>query len=137
MGRLLSIEPIAYCMSASPPRILAIEDTLVHTRIVKRCLADTYDLAVVASVEEARGQLEREAFDLLLVDWGLPGESGLSFVQDLRGRGREADPVPAIVMLTAEDRQDHVVDAINAGVDDYIVKPLQCQVLRDKVAALV
>ncbi len=123
-------------MSAAPLRILAIEDTLIHTRIVKRCLADACDLATVESAEAARSRLERETFDLLLVDWGLPGESGLSFVRELQ-RGGEAGPAPAIIMLTAEDREDYVAEAIEAGVDDYIVKPLRCEVLRTKVAALV
>jgi DNA-binding response OmpR family regulator len=120
-------------MSASI-HILAVEDTLVHSRIIERCLNDDYDLTVVKTAEEARDRLDAEQFDLLLVDWGLPGESGLSLIKDLRN-GADNNRLP-IVMLTAEDRVEHVTEALDAGVNDYVVKPTGCDVLRRKIDGL-
>lgn len=116
-------------------RILAVEDTLIHSRIIDRCLGDAYELTIVKTAEEARDRLDAERFDLLLVDWGLPRESGLSLVQDLRS-GTSEDRLP-IVMLTAEDRVEYVTEALDAGVNDYVVKPTGCDVLRQKIDELV
>lgn len=122
-------------MSASQTRILVVEDSRIHARIIKRCLGEAYDLSVEATAEEAVPLLVGEPFDLLIIDWGLPGASGLSLVRTLRN-DYDFREIP-ILMQTAKDRAQHVTEALDAGVDDYIVKPVNCELLIKKVKTLL
>lgn len=105
-------------------RILVIEDNRIQARIVKRCLREgRHQFTLVESSEEALDCLEDDAgYDLLIIDWMLPGTSGLDFVRALRNSETFRD-IP-IIMQTAKDRPEHVQLALEAGVDDYVVKPL-------------
>ena len=116
-------------------RILVIEDNRIQARIVERCLQEggPYDLTFVRSSEEALNCLEEEeGYDLLIIDWMLPGTSGLDFARILRNSKSFRD-IP-IIMQTAKDRPEHVQQALAAGVDDYVVKPLlDCRSLIQKI----
>jgi DNA-binding response OmpR family regulator len=76
----------------------------------------------------------RENFDLLVVDWGLPGLSGLQLTSWVRQNLGEQIP---ILMLTCRADASDIVDGLNAGADDYIVKPLQPGVLMARIRALL
>lgn len=120
-------------MGQPPARILLVEDTRVHARIVERCLGDGYDLTVAHSAEQALQQLRGHEFDLLIVDWALPGTNGLRLVRALQQSERFRE-VP-VIMQTAKDRAENVRQAMAAGATDYVVKPINCQTLRSKVDA--
>lgn len=121
-------------------RILVIEDNRIQARIVERCLREGGhydDCTLVQSSEEALNRLEEDAgYDLLIIDWMLPGISGLEFVRVLRNSESFRD-LP-IIMQTAKDRPEHVQQALEVGVDDYVVKPLlDCQSLIQKIQKVV
>lgn len=122
-------------MSDVPPRVLLIEDNSTQARAVQNCLSSEHDVALETSVEDADAQFDVSTFDLVIVDWGLPGQSGLDFVRDLKEDPDVQDLT--VMMLTGEDRSEHVQRAVEAGVDDYVVKPIYCGTLRDKVASLL
>jgi DNA-binding response OmpR family regulator len=122
-------------MSDAQARILFVEDNRVQARATQNCLGKEYDVVLETSVEDALARFFPSEFDLVIVDWGLPGESGISFVRDLR-EDPDVQDLP-IMMQTAEDRAEHVRRAVEAGVDDYVVKPVYCETLREKVAALL
>lgn len=105
-------------------RILVIEDNTIQARIVKRCLhsGDYDDFTVVRSSEKALDALEANDYDLLIIDWMLPGINGLDFVRALR-RSETYRDIP-IIMQTAKDRPEHLKQARAAGIDGYVVKPL-------------
>lgn len=121
-------------MAASPVHVLLVEDTFLHARIVQRCLQDDYVLTVEETVEAAYTHLADEPVDLLLVDWSLPGKNGRALVQAVRESDVFGD-LP-IIMQTGEDREEYVRRALEAGVDDYIAKPIVCSTLQEKVAHL-
>lgn len=122
-------------MSDGQTRILLIEDNNIQARTTQTCLGKTHDVVLEASVEDAHARFDPATFDLIIVDWGLPGQSGLSFVRDLRENPDVRD-LP-IMMQTAEARSEHVQKAVEAGVDDYVVKPVYCETLHEKVASLL
>jgi len=122
-------------MSASRVHILLVEDTFLHARIVQRCLQNDYVLTVEETVEDAYTCLTETPVDLLLVDWSLPGKNGLALVQTVRESDAFGD-IP-IIMQTGEDREEYVRRALEAGVDDYIAKPIACTTLQEKVANLI
>jgi len=106
-------------------RILVIEDNRIQARIVERCLrtGGYEDFTTVESSEEALSQLEKdEDYDLLIIDWMLPGVSGIDFVHAIRS-SESFHSIP-IIMQTAKDRPEHLEKAQQAGVNGYVVKPL-------------
>ncbi len=76
--------------------------------------------------------LQGEPFDALLVDWQLPDGSGLDWLRSRRSRG---DTTPAL-MLTARDRLQHRIEGLDAGADDYLVKPFAPEELAARLRAL-
>jgi two-component system response regulator RegX3 len=76
----------------------------------------------------------RESFDLLVLDWMLPGLSGVDVMQRVRQSGKDYTPV---LMVTARDEEADVVAALRAGADDYMVKPLRRAEFLARAGALV
>ena len=68
-------------------------------------------------------------FDLVLTDWNMPGKSGLEVVKEIRRK----DPKVPIIMITTEAEKSRVIQAIQAGVSDYLVKPFTAEILREKL----
>jgi OmpR-family two-component system manganese-sensing response regulator len=73
------------------------------------------------------------AYDLLILDWMLPGISGLEICRQLRSRGNTTP----VLFLTAKDTLDDRVDGLDAGADDYLVKPFELRELMARVRALL
>jgi len=78
---------------------------------------------------EAMDQLSRGEFDLILLEWYMPNVSGLDVIEDLRRRGSRAP----VVMVTAEARKEQVVMALRAGATDYLIKPFDHDVFRQRL----
>lgn len=89
----------------------------------------------VSTVEDAKASINRILPDLILLDWMLPGESGLSLAQNLRTHDRTRQ-IP-IIMLTARGDDADIVKGLNAGADDYIVKPFSPQEMVARIKALL
>lgn len=83
-----------------------------------------------ATLAQARDALEKEAFDLLILDVNLPDGSGLELLQAARKKSR----VP-VILLTANDLEMDIVTGLESGADDYITKPFSLAVLRARVHA--
>jgi DNA-binding response OmpR family regulator len=84
--------------------------------------------------EDLLRQLRRETFDLLILDWQLPDISGLSL---LRWTREHMDSPPAAIMLTSRDTESDIVQALNAGADDYVSKPFRPNELMARVSAVL
>lgn len=113
-------------------RILLVEDDEALGQGIELSFGgQDYDFCRCRSLALARQMLQKERFDLLLLDLGLPDGSGLSLCRELRGRG-DATPV---LFLTANDAEYSEVAALEAGGDDYVTKPFSLAVLRARVAA--
>jgi two-component system chemotaxis response regulator CheY len=116
--------------------ILLVEDNAVQSRIVERCLSERVnyeDLTIVRTAEDAVQALRGNAsYDVLIIDWMLPGMSGVDLVRAVRGR--ETFGAVYIIMQTAKDRAEHVEKALDAGADNYVIKPLDCDSLSRKIA---
>ncbi len=98
---------------------LVIEDDDALPRFIRHALAEVHgSTEVVATVREALERVERTHYDVILVDLRLPDLSGLEFVRDIRIW--TATPV---IMMTASRQEHDLLDALRAGVDDYVLKP--------------
>lgn len=117
-------------------RILIVEDEEPLTLLLRYNLeAEGYEVDTVASGDEAEVRLKESTPDLVLLDWMLPGLSGIELCRRLRQRqGTEQLPV---IMLTARGEEAERVRGLAIGADDYVVKPFSVPELIARVKALL
>ena len=117
-------------------RALIIEDSRAMRSILEGILADVgFELTLAADAEEALVVFENDQdFELALVDWNLPGMSGLDLVFAIRERPGLGDI--KLMMVTTETQLGRVVEALDAGADEYIMKPFDREMLLEKLALL-
>jgi two-component system response regulator QseB len=115
-------------------RLLVVEDDRMIGESVRTALRqEGYAADWVRDGADADAALSAEAYDLVLLDLGLPGTRGLDILRALRTRG-QAMPV---LIMTARDAIDDRVGGLDAGADDYLVKPFDLDELLARVRALL
>jgi two-component system response regulator MprA len=118
----------------SDPAVLLVDDDAPIRRMLERTLvAEGYDVAAVADGGAALAQVERSLPDLIVLDVAMPGMDGLAVTRRLRAKGMA---VP-ILLLTARDALAERVAGLDAGADDYLVKPFEVAELTARVRALL
>ncbi|APF36315.1 phosphate regulon transcriptional regulator PhoB [Chelatococcus daeguensis] len=118
------------------PRILIVEDEEPLTLLLRYNLeAEGYTVDAVARGDEAEVRLREQVPDLVLLDWMLPGLSGIELCRRLRAR-RETERLP-VIMLTARGEEGERVRGLATGADDYVVKPFSVPELLARVRALL
>jgi len=114
-------------------RILVVEDDREVVGVVERGLRKAgHDVAVALDGDAGAALARREVFDVIVLDWELPGMSGPEVAAALRGEGRDTP----ILMLTGRDATADVVRGLDAGADDYLTKPFELVELLARVRAL-
>lgn len=115
-------------------RILLVDDEVELTEPLSRVLQREGYVVQVAHDGEAGYDLAVEGgFDLLILDWMMPGLSGLEMCRRLRSR----QLTTPVLFLTAKDTLDDRVEGLDAGADDYLVKPFELRELLARVRALL
>lgn len=103
------------------PRVLVVDDEIEMTRALRSILrGNGFEPIVTATGEEALDLLSQRQPDLILLDLGLPGVSGLDVCRTIRRDRRLETP---IIILSAHGEEDLKVQALDAGADDYLTKP--------------
>ncbi|MDX9994146.1 MAG: two-component system response regulator OmpR [Rhodocyclaceae bacterium] len=122
---------------ARKPKILVVDDDLRLRSQLERYLGEQgFSVKAVADAPGLDRALERELYDLVVLDLMLPGEDGLSICRRLRGRGDETSGI-AILMLTAKgDDIDRIV-GLELGADDYLPKPFNPRELVARIHAVL
>ena len=116
------------------PRILVIEDEAKTRASLAEGLAlQGWDVVTAATGDEGLVAAERQSFDLLILDWMLPGKNGLEVLTSLRERGRRMP----VLMVTARDAVDDRVAGLDRGADDYLIKPFALAELVARCHALL
>jgi DNA-binding response OmpR family regulator len=115
-------------------RILVVEDDHELADILRRALTEQlYQVEVVHDGETALHMARSEAFDAIVLDWMLPVEDGETVCRRLRTEGQ----MTPVIMLTARDKVDDRIAGLDAGADDYLVKPFSMGELLARVRALL
>lgn len=114
-------------------KILVVDDFSTMRRIIKNLLRDLgfNNTAEADDGNTALPMLQNGNFDLLVTDWNMPGMQGIDLLKAVR-----ADPKLAklpVLMVTAESKRDQIVEAAQAGVNGYIVKPFTAITLKEKL----
>jgi two-component system phosphate regulon response regulator PhoB len=116
--------------------ILLVEDEAALAELIRYNLASQgFRVATAPSAEEAELLVAEEPFDLVVLDWMLPGTSGLELCRRLRQRG--ATRTIPILMLTARGEEADRVRGLATGADDYVVKPFSMPEILARVKALL
>ncbi|MFK7943825.1 MAG: phosphate regulon transcriptional regulator PhoB [Paracoccaceae bacterium] len=117
-------------------RILAVEDEEALSALLEYNLTqEGFSVRVVADGDEAMVALDEERPDLVLLDWMLPGLSGIEICRRIRARSELRD-MP-IIMLTARGEESDRIRGLNTGADDYLTKPFSLPELVARVRALL
>jgi two-component system phosphate regulon response regulator PhoB len=118
------------------PTILAVEDEPAILELLKVNLIDAgYEVKTAPDAETARSLLRDGLPDLVLLDWMLPGQSGLALARDLRADARTRE-LP-IIMVTARSEEGDKVTGLEAWVDDYVTKPFSPRELKARIKAVL
>ncbi|MCC4242878.1 response regulator transcription factor [Stappia indica] len=124
--------PAASVQDDAPHLLLVDDDTRIRT-LLKRFLTEHgFRITVAASAAEARRRMNGLAFDLLVVDVMMPGESGLELAADLHARS----DVPILMLTARSDAADRIA-GLEAGADDYLVKPFEPRELLLRIRAIL
>src|SRR5256885_14429135 len=118
------------------PSILVVEDEPAILELIKVNLADAgYEVKAAENAEMANEALKQELPDLVLLDWMLPGQSGLALAKQLRGDTRTRE-LP-IIMVTARSEEADKVAGLEAWVDDYVTKPFSPRELKARIKSVL
>ena len=114
-------------------RILIVDDSSTMRRIIVNVLTQ---LGISSDfIHEAQdglfalGKVKTNSYDLILTDWNMPNMNGLELVKTIRS----VDKKVPIVMITTEGGKGEVITALKAGVNNYIVKPFNAEILKEKL----
>jgi len=114
-------------------KFLVVDDYSTMRRIVKNLLHDL-GYANVAEADDgntALPLLENGSFDFLITDWNMPGMPGLDLLKAVR-QNEKLKKLP-VLMLTAEAKREQIVEAAQAGVSGYVIKPFTAVTLKEKI----
>jgi len=115
-------------------KILLVEDDVEFSGVVKSWLSnERHAVEVVHDGLEARHQLQVFEYDLVVLDWQLPGLSGVEICQDFRSRGG----MTPVLMLTGKSTVADKESGLDSGADDYLTKPFHMKELSARVRALL
>jgi len=118
------------------PSILVVEDEPAIQELLRINLEDAgFAVRTAADAEQALVQIKRALPDLLLLDWMLPGQSGLALARGLRAEARTKE-LP-IIMVTARGGESDRVAGLEAWVDDYVTKPFSPRELKARIKAVL
>ncbi len=112
---------------------LVVDDFSTMRRIIKNLL---HDLGYANVTEADDGNtalplLKEGNFDFLITDWNMPGMPGLDLLKHVRADAR-LNKMP-VLMLTAEAKREQIVEAAQAGVSGYVIKPFTAAILKEKI----
>jgi len=114
-------------------KVLIVDDFATMRRILKNILKQIgfSNITEADDGKTALIELKKEQFDLVLCDWNMPEMSGLELLQKVRSDDELKDT--PFVMVTAEAQKDNILEAVKAGVNNYVVKPFTAETIGEKL----
>ena len=116
--------------------VIVVEDDPAIAELLRyNLVSERFDVVVAPSAEDAQLLLTEHSYDLMILDWMLPGLSGIELCRRMRQR-RETKALP-ILMLTARSEEGDSIRGLSTGADDYVVKPFSVAEVMARVKALL
>ena len=116
-------------------KILIVDDFSTMRRIIKNLLRDLgfNNTSEADDGLTALPMLKSGNFDLLVTDWNMPGMQGIDLLKAVRADENENLKNIPVLMVTAEQKKEQIVEAAQAGVNGYVVKPFTALILKEKL----
>lgn len=117
-------------------RILIVDDFSTMRRIIKNLLNDLgyTNTAEAEDGNSALATLAQSSFDFVVTDWNMPGMTGIELLRAIRADER-FKTLP-VLMVTAEAKREQIIEAAQAGVNGYVIKPFTAQTLEEKLGKI-
>ena len=114
-------------------KFLVVDDFSTMRRIVKNLLNDLgfHNTAEADDGSTALVELKKAPFDLVVTDWNMPGMPGIDLLKAIRADA-SLSKIP-VLMVTAEAKREQIIEAAQAGVNGYVIKPFTAATLEDKL----
>ncbi len=114
-------------------KILVVDDFSTMRRILKNILKQLGFKNIIEADDgtTALDEMKKNKFDLIISDWNMPKMTGIDFLREIRGSD-EYKEIP-FLMVTAEAQKQNVIEAVKAGVSNYVVKPFTAEQISDKL----
>lgn len=114
-------------------KVLVVDDFATMRRIVKNVLKQIGFTKIVEADDgsTALAVLQKDKIDLIVSDWNMPKVTGLELLKTVRSD--ESMKAIPFLMVTAEAQKDYVIQAVQAGVSNYVVKPFTAEALKEKL----
>lgn len=114
-------------------RILLVDDSRTIRNLQKNALTQIgfTDIVEAGDGLEALARIAESNPDLALIDWNMPKMDGITLVRTIRQQNKKM----MLVMCTTEAEKSRIIEAIKAGVNNYVVKPFTCELLKEKLTA--
>ena len=123
-------------MAKDNPTILVVEDEAAIREMLNFSLGRAgFDVHEAADARQAQDMINQQVPDLILLDWMLPGTSGVDLAQKIRHNTRTRE-LP-IILLTARGEEENKIKGLEAGADDYVTKPFSTQELIARIRAVL
>lgn len=118
-------------------KILLVDDSPTMRRILQNSLKHLgyEDISEAENGREALSKLHADQYNFIVTDWNMPEMDGLTFVKTIKEESEFA-AIP-ILMVTTRSQQEDVIEAMRAGVNNYVIKPFTPQVLKQKIDAIL
>ncbi len=118
-------------------KILLVDDSPTMRRILQNSLKQLgyEDVSEAENGREALSKLHTDQYNFIVTDWNMPEMDGLTFVKTIKEESEFAS-IP-ILMVTTRSQQEDVIEAMRAGVNNYVIKPFTPQVLKQKIDAIL
>jgi len=127
------VRPVRADLADDAPHLLIVDDDRRIRDLLSRFLNNEgYRVSTADTVLDARAKLKGLSFDLLILDWMMPGESGVDLAKSIRAESN----VP-IIMLTAKHEIEHRIEGLQSGADDYIAKPFEPRELSLRISNIL
>ncbi|MCP4354787.1 MAG: response regulator [Proteobacteria bacterium] len=118
-------------------KVLCVDDFATMRRILKNILKQLGFKDIHEAVDgfTALDALKKTKFDLIISDWNMPKMSGLDLLKTVRGMAEYKDT--PFIMVTAEAQKQNVIEAVSAGVTNYVVKPFTAESIAEKLKKIL
>lgn len=117
----------------SDAKILTVDDMATMRKIIKSLLNQLgySNVDEAENGKEALAKLKQQKYNLVLLDWNMPEMDGITLLQEIR-KDPQLKDIP-VIMVTAEAKKENVLQAIQTGANNYIVKPFTAETLKEKM----
>ncbi|VAW97325.1 Phosphate regulon transcriptional regulatory protein PhoB (SphR) [hydrothermal vent metagenome] len=117
------------------PTILIVDDEHAIREMISMSLENDYHCLEASDAHKAEALLNQQLPDLILLDWMMPGISGIQYIKSLR-RNEPTNAIP-VIMLTAKTEEENMLEGLDSGADDYLSKPFSTEELKARIRALL